>query len=667
MPKRKRYSDRQSLQPRAGTSVLSALHLRVLAGAALIVAAVVIAYLPSINGGFIWDDKMLLSNNQIIIAPDGLYRFWCTTETIDYWPVSNTTFWLEWRLWGMNSTGYHVTNLILHIATTLLIWVILRKLSIPGAFFAGLIFAVHPVNVESVAWIAQRKGLLAMLFCLLSILFYLQAKMQLLLRNRGPAVDRWYWLSLGAFVLAMLSKGSVAVLPVLLLVIVWWQRPLTRRDIVRTAPFFVVAVVLAGVNVWFQTHGTGQVIRSASFWERLLGAGGVVWFYLYKALLPLDLVFIYPQWHIEAGNLLWWLPLMAAVAVTVVLWRYREGWSRPFLFVWGFFCVALLPVLGFIDVYFMKFSLVADHYQHLALIGVITLVAAGLSVWHERVQGVARWAANTVAVVVVGTLTVLTCEQSGLYSSEMTLYQATLEKNPDSCMAHNNLGNALFQAGRTEEAFEHYQQALRIKADYPEAHFNLGVALVQAGRLPEAIEHFQHTLRLDHNFFEAHLNLGLIMAKANRFPEAIESFQQAVKLKSDYPNLQYNLGLALAKAGRQKEAIESFQQALRLNPDSPEAHNNLGILLFQTGRSQAAIEHFEQALRLKSDFIMAYSNLASAYAEMHQATMAIATAQKALELARSQGQTMTAKRIEDWLNSYRASLSGPPSAAPPSK
>jgi protein O-mannosyl-transferase len=588
MSKRNKSTKNNASQARLGTSVSPASPLGILAGATLIVAVVFLAYFPSLSGGFILDDVGLVANNDQVKASDGLYRFWCTTEAIDYWPVTNTTFWIEWHLWGVNPTGSHITNLILHIVESLLIWIILRKLSIPGAFLAAMIFAVHPVNVESVAWIAQRKNMVAMLFFLLSILWYLEHLRSMHTQDvvpdyavRGPLFGRWYWLSIAAFVLAMLSKGSVAVLPVLLLGIVWWMRPggtvpisvstkmalspSLRRDLVRTAPFFAVAVILTLVNVWFQTHGTGEECRSASFAVRLIGAGGVVWFYLYKALLPFDLAFVYPQWDIQADNPLWWLPLLAALAVTAVLWRYRTSWSRPLFFAWGFFCAALAPVMGFIDVGFMRYSLVADHYQHIAIIGAIVPVAAGFYIWRQRARGGALGAATVAGLAAIGALTTLTWRQSGIYHDGMTLYQATLDKNPECYMAYDNLGCILLDTGRPQEAIKQFERALRIKSDYI------------------------------------------------------------------------------------------------------EAHNDLGEALFKIGRHQEAIDHFKKAIQIRPDKILAYNNLAVAYSNMHRSSEAVDAAQKALNIARSKGLTALAKKIEDWLNTYRASLSDQNNTLPPSK
>ena len=634
------------------------------------------------------DDDLFLTEKNLIQTPDSLHKLWCSTEYDEYYPVSYSTIWIERRLWEMTPTGYHVTNLILHILEALLIWAILRNLSIPGAFLAALIFAVHPVNVESVAWIAQRRNMAAMLFFLLSILWYLKADMHTAVvgiatarSHGGPWVPEtissfilhpssfhfWYWLSLAAFILAMLSKGSAAILPVLLLGILWWLRSLTKRDLLRIAPFFLLAVVLTGVNIWFQTHGTDIKIRYAGFIERLLGAGGVLWFYLFKDLLPFDLAFIYPQWHIEAGNPLWWLPLLAALAVTAVLWWYRRGWSRPLLFAWGFFCVSLLPVMGFADVGFMKYSLVADHYQHIAIIGVIALAAAGWSIWHQRARNTTLWTPTAVAVAAMAALTFLTWRQSQIYNNAISLYQATLQKNPECWAAYYNLGNELGQTGQLHDAIEHYQHALRLKPDYAEAHNNLGNAFVQTGRLQEAIEQYQQALLLEPDYADAHLDLGVALTNAGRLQEAIEHYRKALRLSPDSIAAHYNLGNALAQTGRHEEAIEHFKQALQLNPVNAEVHNSLGRALANAGWLQEAIEHFEQALRLQPDFTNVYYNLALVYARMQQSSEALGAAQKGLDLARSQGQMVQAKQIEDWLNAYRAGLSDHPNPRPPSK
>ena len=322
---------------------------------------------------------------------------------MDYYPVTNTSLWLEWRLWGMNPGGYHAVNLALHIAACLLIWLLLHQLFIPGAFFAALLFAIHPVNVETVAWIAQRKNLLALVFFLLSILAYLRADENRQLREEmeGPQSDRqhlasigpWYWLSLLAFLLAILSKGSAVVLPEVLLLIMWWQRGrIAKTDVLGILPFFLLARVMTPVVSWFVTHA-GTDVREASILERFAGAGSVVWFYLSKALLPIHLLFVYPQWRIETDELRWWLPLAAAVVVTFALWGWhgpRALWRHALLFAWLFFYVALVPVAGLTDTGYMQYSLVADHYQYTALIAVAAFVAAALTAWHEVARGTAQ-------------------------------------------------------------------------------------------------------------------------------------------------------------------------------------------------------------------------------------------------------------------------------------
>jgi tetratricopeptide (TPR) repeat protein len=510
--------------------------------------------------------------------------------------VFNTTLWLEWRLWQASPTGYHVVNLLLHIATSLLLWIVLRRLKIPGAFVAALLFAVHPVNVESVAWITQVKNLLAMLFYLLSILCYVNAEIP---PAGVSAAYPWYALSLAAFLLAMLSKGSVAVFPLILVGIILWMRPLTKRDVARLTPFFAVSAALVPVNVWFQSRLlNNRVAAPEPFLDRLLTAAAAVWFYLYKALLPIGLSFFYPHWDVRSDQLLWWLPLLAAVAVTLAFWIYRRTWGRPLLFSWGYFCLCLAPALGFTNVAFLRYSQVADHYQHLALIGIVALVAGVWGAWQQRLDDSERTTANAGAAVVVAILTFLTFQQSALYASAATLYRDSLAKNPDSPLALNNLGTILANTGEPREAIALLEKALQLDPNYVEAHNNLGAALARNGRVAEAMDHYEQALRIDPNSFNCHYNLAVAFTRQSRPRDAITHFREALRIDPNSPTAHYNLGLAQVAAGDSAAAIDSFRAALQRKPDYAEAHNDLGVALTNSGRLEEAVGHFQEALRL---------------------------------------------------------------------
>jgi tetratricopeptide (TPR) repeat protein len=635
--------------------------------AAILIALVLAAYLPLWRAGFVWDDDTMLTANRLIRAGDGLVQFWFTRNAQDYWPVTSTTLWVEWRLWGLNPLGYHLTNLALHLGTVLLLWSVLRRLCIPGAWLAALLFAVHPINVESVTWIAQRKNLLALLFALLTILCFLKSGIA---GTPAPSVarsNRWYWLGLIAFILAMLSKGSVAPLPLVLAGVVAWRRRPTLSDCLRLIPFFIVAGVLAAVDVWFQRHGTHEIIRSAPFLERLLGAGGVVWFYLSKSFWPARLMFVYPQWHVRTAAFLWWIPLLGVLGLTVLLWRLarRESlrppgpdgtaWGRGTLFAWGYFCVSLVPVLGFTDVYFMKFSLVADHYAHLALIGVVAWAGFVAHELLRRAGSSARVGLTGLIAVAIAALAVLTWRQNGMYRDSLVLYRTILEQNPDCWMAHNNLAIALEKLpgglpealihyeeaaridpgeayvqndlaralaqlpDRVPEALDHYEQALRINPDYAEAHNNLAAALAKLpGRLPEALAHYEQALRINPDFAAAHVNLALELEKLpGRLPDAVAHFEQAARINPEDPDLQNDLAVALAKLpGRLPDAVAHFELALRLNPNDADLHYNLANQLMKMpGRLPDAMAQYEEALRIRPDFASAHYNLGVADAK----------------------------------------------------
>jgi len=552
--------------------------------------------------------------------------------------VTSTTLWFEWRLWGMHAAGYHATNLLLHIAECLLLWRTLALVRVPGAYLAALLFAVHPVNVESVAWIAQRKNLVAMLFFLASIYCFAKKETTSPVQARGGSGESgraWYWLSLASFVLAMLSKGSVALLPLVLLGLIAWRRKIEARDLFRLLPFFLAAAVLAAVDVRLQAHGS-EVIRNAGLLERILGAGGVIWFYLYKALWPANLIFVYPQWHIEPTDLLWWLPLLSAVAVTILLLRSTVARSEtgaprsPLLAAWLYYCVMLVPVMGLTDVYFMKYSLVADHYQHLALIGVVAFAGAAWSHWKFK-------GSVAIAAAAVCALACLTWQQCLNYRDAETLYRATIASNPSCWMAYNNLGSLLSDApGRQKYAVAQFEEAARLKPDAAEVHNNLGEAWMNMpGRLNDAIVQLEEALRLRPDYAGAHNNMGNALLKMpGRWNDAIAQFGEAIRLKPDYAEAHNNLGNALLNTpGRLNDAIAQFEEALRLNPDLAEAHNNLGFaLLRMPGRLNDATAQLEEALRLKPDYLEAYNNLALAYANSGRVDDAIRQLQIAIRL-----------------------------------
>jgi protein O-mannosyl-transferase len=577
--------------------------------AVVLVVLTFITYIPVLRGGFIWDDDDLITNNAIIKAGDGLYRLWFTTDAPDYYPATGSLWWLEWRVWGNNATGWHVVNVLLHAVNAVLVWLVLRSLKIPGAWLAGLVFAVHPVNVATAAWISEQKNTLSMLFCAVAMLFYLWFYEQ----GRW----RWYGFSLAAFLLALLSKSAVVMLPCVMLGCVWWLQGRVRwKDMLCAVPFFALSLALGLVTVWFQYHRVlqGSLVRSDSFFARLAAAGWVPWFYLYKAFLPLNLTVIYPGWPIDASRWIAYVPGALLVVCFLVFWRKRRTWGRPLLFGLGCYVVMLFPVLGFFDQALYRYTLVADHWQYYSIVGAIALaVAAG-----DRAQ---RWMADrrrhwgTVAAVVV--LTVLggaSWQRAGVYAADERLWRDNVAKNPAASMAYANLGLNMEWAGNPAAAVGYFEQALRINPDSADAHNNLALALLQLGRTQEAVPHLERSLRINPDYADAHINLGNALFQLGRVPEAFSHYQQALRVEPDSPLLHHDLGVALQNLNRVAEAIEQYETALRLDPNFAEAHNDLGNAFERQGKVREAIGQYEQALKLKPDLTAARDALARLHA-----------------------------------------------------
>jgi len=627
-----------------------------LAGLASIVVVCLVAYIPAMRAEFVWDDDGMLTRN-LVLKENGLYRSWFTTDQANYWPLTWTSYWLEHQLWGLNPTGYHVVNVLVHVACALLIWRILLRLKVPGAWLAAFIFAVHPVNVESVAWITQRKNILSMFFFLLALLWYL--------RFDDSGRRRLYRLAVVSFVLAMLSKGAVAPLPVVILMCAWWQHStISRRDVLRSLPFFAVSALMSVVEIWFQyTQAIGaEVVREASFFARLAGAGQAVWFYLYKALLPVNLSFVYPRWDIDPANWLCYIPDLALLGLLGLCWRCRRSWGRPLMFALGYYVVMLLPVLGFLNIYFMRYSLVADHYQYVSIIGIIALVVAVGYRTAARLGGWGKGIAKIAAVFVLTTLGILTWYQCHIYRDMETLWRDTLRKNPDAWMAHTNLGNVLSAQGKFDEAISNYRQALQIKPDDAKPHYNLGKALQSQGKLDEAIRHYHQALQLKPNYAEAHNNLGAALQLQGKLDEAISHYRQALRIKPNHASAHNNLGNALIGTGQLDEALRHFQEAIRLKPEWPSPLNAIAWLLAthpdpklrDVGR---AIELAEQAAELtKYQDASTLEMLAMAYASAGRFDRAVTTAETALKLASAVQNDELAYRIRKQLELYRQNV-----------
>src|SRR6266481_3772859 len=494
----------------------------------------ILAYQPAWHGGVLWDDEAHIGGPELRTL-DGLRRIWFVPRTTQqYYPLLHTSYWLQQRLWGDSTTGYHIVNLLLHIGCVVLVLRILRRLQIPGAELAATIFALHPVNVETVAWIAERKNTLSGVFALAATLWYLRFDES---RSR-----RSYVLALGLFLLGLLSKTAIVTLPLALLAIFWWKRGTIswRRDVVPLIPFFFLAAVAGLVTRWFENTRIGYKASTLAFSPlyRCLIAGRAFWFQLGKGLWPSNLMFVYPRWEINAG--VWWQYLfpLAVLGLLVILWILRRWFRAPLAGVLVYIFL-LLPSLGFLNIYFFFYSFVSDHWQYLACLGIITPCASGIVLLAGQLKSWQVWLERGTTLLLAGVLFLLTWQQSRMYTNVETLYRTTIARNPACWMAYNNLGNILYQANRIPEAMDLFKQALRIKPAV--AHYSLGNALVLTGRTSEAIDQYKQALRINPNYADAHNNLGAVLGQMGQISEAIEQVKAALRIQPNFIRAQDNL------------------------------------------------------------------------------------------------------------------------------
>jgi tetratricopeptide (TPR) repeat protein len=595
------------------------------APALAVVCATLLAYLPALAGGFIWNDSDYVTR-PALRPLGGLIRIWTEAGAAEqYYPLLHSAFWAQHRLWGDNPFGYHVATVLLHAAAAVLFALVLRRLfsgapaqSRPPAgteWLAALLFALHPVNAESVAWISEEKNTLSTAFYLASAYLYLGFD--------GDRRPRSYGAALALFACSLACKTVTATLPAALLVALWWRRGRIdwRRDVVPLVPWLAMGAAAGLFSSWVERHYGGA--QGAEFdisgIARALVAGRAVWIYACHLAWPLELNFIYPKWSVDAAAGSQWLFPLGVLAVGAALWAIRRRNRGP-LAAFLLFVGSLFSALGFVNLYGARYSWVWDHWQYLADLGPIALVAAGLTMGWRRAAPRPRMLGLALASALAVILGALTWVHCGMFHDDETLYLETIRRNPDSWFAHYNLGLVWSKApGRQDDAIAQYREAVRTRPDFADAHYNLAVALGKIpGRTDEAIAEYREALRLDAGMVQAHNNLGLMLAQApGRLDEAIAEYREALRLRPGDADVRVNLGVALSRSpGHLDEAVAEFGEALKLRPDFAAAHNDLGLAFSRIpGRLGDAVTEYEEALRLDPDFARAHNNLGVALAQ----------------------------------------------------
>ncbi len=580
---------------------------------ALIVLLVFIAYFFAFRGEFIWDDDCNVTGNIPLRSLDGLRRIWFELgATQQYYPLTHTSFWLEYHLWGLNPMGYHATNISLHALNAILLWLVLRKLGVKGAWLGAAIFALHPVQVESVAWITERKNLLSGLFYLGSILVCLRfwlpepassdsavAPAQVSDTSHGP----WtlYWLGLVFYLFALWSKTATVALPVIILLLLWWKcGKVGWRNICLLLPFLAVGFVMGLVTMWVEKNHVGAAGTrwDFSFLERCLITARMLWFYPGKLLWPHPLMFIYPRWEIHASQLTAYLPGLAAGTGFLILWWNRNGWGRPVLCAAGCYIAMLFPVCGFFNVYFFNFSFVCDHFQYLACIGPLALAAAGVVAGLDFFQKRSPFLKPVICGMLLTVLGVLTLRQTGIYRNDETLWRDAVAKNGNAWNAHVIVGLDLSNAGRFEEAMAHYRMAIQINPNDPTAYNNYGTALWKSGKLDEAEAEFREAIRVKPDYHLAHANYCELLLERGKLDEAETEARLIILIAPDNSTSRYYYGHLLMLRGKLDEAEAELLKASQLDPDYMPPRLAHALILRKQGQLNEAVQEYKSILQL---------------------------------------------------------------------
>jgi tetratricopeptide (TPR) repeat protein len=532
----------------------------------------VLVYAPTYVAGFVWNDVDYVTRPELRTL-GGLWRIWFEVgATEQYYPLLHSVFWVQSQLWGDSALGYHLSNVLLHAVNACLLVVLVGREWVigsagsdgssalgprpsavgPVAWLSGVLFAVHPMFVESVAWVSEQKNTLSLFFYLLAAIAYLRWE---------AGGRRGYFLATGLFVLAILSKSLTATLPAALLVVLWWRRGSLewKRDWVPLMPWFVLGAGIGAFTGWVEHTYIGAQGEdfALGFIERGVLAGRVIWFYIGKLAWPVELIFIYPRWEVDSGSVLQWIFPVLAVGTLIGLWLIRHRTRGP-LAAYLLYTGSLFPTMGFFNVYAFKFSYVADHWNYLPAIALL-VGFAWTAVWLWQRFGSRTGTGLGVAAVVALLLSVQSWRHTHGYRDMETFYRTILEKNPDSWLAQYNLAERFIVEGRLDESIPFLEATLGLRPQHADAWNNLAGVLLRLGRRDEAIAHYEEAMRRVPDDPEFRFNLGLALASSGRMEEAVVRFREAVALRPNYNEARQALIRALELTGNAGEAA-----ALRL-------------------------------------------------------------------------------------------------------
>ena len=579
--------------------------LRVWAGPALaLILITVAAFWPVVHAGYVWDDDLYVTGNRHLRDAAGLFDMWFRLgSTTMYAPAVFTTLWVEYQLWGLDPLGYHLVNVGFHAACVLLLWAFLSRVGVRGAWLAAALFAVHPVMVESVAWVVELKNVQSACFGLLALVAYLRARP--LDGTPAPESHRrraFYALALLLFGVALLSKPVVVTLPPALLILTWWRRGrIGKDDLLAVAPFLVLGLAAAQLAVYVEHHygGASGAAWQLSALERVLVAGRALWFYAAKLAWPSGLLSVYPRWRVSTAE--WWQYLYpaAAVALVALLWLGRGRLGRGPLAAVLCFGLLVSPLAGIFNVAYHLYSFVADHFQYHAAPALLGLAAAGAATLRARGGRTLSRAVDASCGALLLALAVLTFRHVETFRDEKTRCQRTIEGNPEAWSAMYNLGLALKTEGDARGALHWYAKTLELTPGNPEVHNNTGVALMSLGETAEAVRSYREALRLAPGYALARANLAGALATLGDRRSAIREYREALRAKPDLASARRDLATVLARDGRAADAVREFRESLRSQPDDADAHHNLGVALDRAGRSEEAITALRDALRLR--------------------------------------------------------------------